>query len=364
MANLIVFIDALPFVHHELICKHITQIDNISKLTPEIGYSSNQHVALFSGKTPREIGYLTDYTLNKDALPGFSGRYIKHSNFSNYVVRKISSYITGNFSNIPLGMSDIFFNNGNYPLSSKEKLVSLNSGYEKFDVIVSDIDKDIEILDKLLAQDTMSKDVFLVLNSVDHNGHIYGVSDNRYINHLDELLPRVNEFIGKFKSFNNDDCNILLLSDHGMSDKPTKKRLVLEDEFGKQSPDKYIYFIDSSILKIWVFDSQLKKEISDYLNKMSYGRVLSVEDLDYYGIDEKFGDLIFVVHSDYYLEPQYFGFGLINKVNGMHGALPDSEYQFGIAISNRSIESSYRNLDIYNDVIIKNGFLDEEHNNI
>jgi hypothetical protein len=163
--------------------------------------------------------------------------------------------------------------------------------------------------------------------------------------------------ISNFIKEHGEDGTIVLLSDHGMSPVYNKISLSLEDEFGPQKTDRYLYFLDSLILRVWVFDGALSKEIEDFLLSRNFGHLLSTTERKYYGVTNKqFGDLIFILNEGYVFEPNYFGFGVRGVIHGMHGYLPDSEMQKGVLLSNIGASSmtsisgtntmSVRNIDV------------------
>ncbi|MGI9830093.1 alkaline phosphatase family protein [Vibrio vulnificus] len=356
MPKLIIFVDALPFELKDDFLGIFDSLNFVTKLQPELGYSSNQHMALFAGKLPKDIGYLGDYSLDRENKVFKS--ILTHNNPINYIYRKLEAKITSNNANIPLGMKDVFINNGYYPLASKDNLTKVNIKYDKYDFKLPCINKEIEFLQNLIEEsEKIEPYTFICLNSIDHIGHIKGTASKYYKRHLNKLLHKVNQLIKNFIT-KYGESDIILLSDHGMSNAPKKVSINLESQFGPQSNNTYVYFVDSSVLKVWCADSALKSKIKNYLASLEYGVCLDDEQLDHYGVDSNIADLVFVVKSNFFIEPQYFGFGLKSKVMGMHGALPTCSDQFGILLSNFNTGScTLRNSKVFTEVLEKREFV-------
>lgn len=315
--KLLIFIDALPYEHKHLFHKYIDKWNlELSLLKPSYGFSSNQHNLLLRGLSPDEANFFTDYTIigkNKFSY------YLKHTNWFTYIFRKIQSRLGVNRANIPLGMGHMFKQVGIYPLSSKNKLDSLTKDFHHWDFYA-----DLDASEKLKSL-TISRNTFLVFNHIDHLGHYIGVDSKKYKISVEILFDKIHKYLEK----NNVD--LLIFSDHGMSCKPKKVKLILEQTFGKQSNSGYKYFIDSTTLKIWVKDNILKTKIMCYLNDRVEGSILDEKERKAHGLtNNNFGDIIFVLGNDYYFEPQYFGFGIKSKTLGMHGNSPHDRDQWGI----------------------------------
>lgn len=315
--KLLVFIDALPYEQRYMYEKYICNWNlKLSSLIPSYGFSSNQHNLLLRGLSPDSADFFTDYSLIRSNKFSY---YLNHTNMITYIIRKFQSRLGLNKANIPLGMGHMFKQTGIYPLSSKIKLDSLTDVFHEWDFYADE-----EAFSKLKSC-KISRNTFLVFNHIDHLGHYKGVDSNEYRSSVKILFDEIDKYLCE----NN--VELLIFSDHGMSCKPKKVKLVLEDIFGKQSNGGYKYFIDSTTLKIWVNDNKLKVKIMKYLDERIEGSVLDEKERKAHGLTKKdFGDIIFVLGNDYYFEPQYFGFGIKSKTLGMHGNLPHEKGQWGI----------------------------------
>ena len=89
---------------------------------------------------------------------------------------------------------------------------------------------------------------------------------------------------------------MIVLSDHGMVDVTTGYYLQIEDMLVPSRKDTYTYFLDSTLMRIWVHDSSLYEPIRDYLDHLNVGTVLDRQDRSQYGIKSRaFGDFVFVL---------------------------------------------------------------------
>lgn len=345
MKKIIIFIDALPY---EYACNSSSIQDLLSdfsspiRLIPELGYSSNQHMALFCGQLPKDSGYLGDYSLNKKNLGKAIKQRMTHNSMVNYFLKRVSSIFSGRMNNIPIGLGSLFINDGIYPLKDASSLIGADRRYQRYQF--HEI-KDLLDFDSFDANVDYSKDQFCVINQIDHAGHIYGTEDKRYDNEVEHAISFLSKFFSKLDS----DSSIVILSDHGMSNCPEKTKLDLEGSLGRQAANKYIYFVDSSVCKLWYFDEGIKTKARKYFDSLSTGRLISEKEKEYWGISSEICDDVFVLNSNFYFEPQYFGFGLYSKTYGMHGSLPECKDQHGILISNeKSNIPTIRNKDVYN----------------
>lgn len=351
--KIIIFIDALSYeytVRKGLAYKLSSELSSTIRLIPELGYSSNQHMALFAGQLPKDSGYLGDYSLVKKLTKKPFKQKLTHNSFLNFFIKRFTSIFSGKIDNIPIGLGHLFINDGVYPLKDFNSLVQTDHRYKRYQF--HDI-QDFEWHEKFIKSIDPDKDQFIVINQIDHAGHVYGTEDTRY----EKLVYEMTSFLSKFLERFGKNSSVVILSDHGMSNKPIKTKLQLESIAGKQSQDSYIYFVDSSVCKVWYFDNDIKIKIRKYFNSHKRGLLLTEQDKDYWGVDGSICDDVFVLDSKYYFEPQYFGFGIKSKTLGMHGSLPNNEDQHGVLLSNINIpNSSMRNKDVFT-WFIENNFL-------
>jgi hypothetical protein len=320
MKKILIFIDGLPFYHHE-ICNSILH-GKTRKLKTGLGFSSNQHCLLLGGLNPDQVGFFTDWTLKQnDKNVGF---YINHNNLIGYGLNKIAGKIIGYTHSIPIGLHNYFYQKNIYPLKSKKSLVNFNPIFKEFDFF---IDNEVESI--LRNKTLLHERTIFVINKVDSNGHYIGPKNPYYLEYLKNLLKDLKVVIEKNKA------TYLLFSDHGMSNNPKPFNINMEKLFGKQGKSSYFYFIDSTSIKLWTSKEQLKNKIKNYFESIPEGVLLSEKNRIEYGVQSKnFGDLIFILKNDWYFKNTYFGRGWKSQTFGMHGNWPEHDEQNAIIIDN------------------------------
>ena len=310
----------------------------VAPLIPGLGFSSNQHCYLLGGKSPDDADFFTDWTLDYTALT--VSNYLAHKNVLGYLLNKILGKLKGYTHAIPLGLHRVFKNKNIYPLKSIESLVAFNPDFDGWKMYVDD--KAMEFLDEKRSNDKS----FLVINSIDGKGHYSGTQSEDYLQHMTTVVEKM-KYLAKAK-----DLDLLIFSDHGMSISPEPYNLYLEDYFGRQGPQSYFYFVDSTTLKAWVSCPKIKDRMVEFLNSTGRGVVLSEDDRERYGVKNlDFGDIIFVLFNEYYFLNQYFGRGWKSVTRGMHGNWPEHEEQHGIyALKGEKIKKCDTS-DFYADVL-------------
>lgn len=338
--KLIIFIDALPYEYNEHFNKYISDWGlKLRKLRPGYGFSSNQHNLLLRGLNPDKVGFFTDYKIIKDQKFKF---YLRHDSWLNYIIRKIQSKLGFEYANIPIGLGDKFKNNSVYPLKSKQYLDSLTKIFDKWEF---EADQSAHLF---LETNILNRNTILVFNEIDHLGHYAGVNSHDYKFAVKQLFKKIDGFIKTNK------CEVILFSDHGMSLKPSKVKLILENHFGRQSLLTYNYFIDSTTLRVWTYSKDKYNQIIKFLEKKKIGKLIDAKTKKKYGISNaEYGDIIFVLHEQYFFEPQYFGFGLKSKTLGMHGNIPTDKWQCGVWAGSSKLPNCNDSLLFYSDVLLK-----------
>ena len=122
---------------------------------------------------------------------------------------------------------------------------------------------------------------------------------------------------------------------------PYKKSIPLIEKIAKELQIKkgrdYIYFIDSTLFRIWVFNEDLKKKFFQELLVVKQlkekGVFINQEVAEKYNIpfpDRRYGDIAWWANSGILLFPDFFH---INKpYKGMHGYIPKTLDTSGMCI--------------------------------
>jgi len=340
--NLIIFIDSLPFFVLEKNKNFfINSLSYKSKTTPGIGFSVNLYSEIFCGLQPDEVGFFNEWTLDEKITSKSNKLFFKMVDYFNYILlfsvvshKAYSKIFKKEIANIPFCYTELFKKN-TYDVFSYTNSHSFLSQHNFCNIVSSDYNegvgnRDIIAYKKAKNEIKNKKNLFISFVDLDNIAHIYGLNSNQYINHLNNLDSWYQSLIEEFKSINKNKCNIFIISDHGMAKVSRGVKLNLEKYFGEIGHERYIYFIDSVFLRVWIKDSRLKSEISEYLTKLGIGVILDENYRKKYHITNKtFGDLIFQLNEGINFCPNYHGWRL---PKAMHGYAPELESQKGVFI--------------------------------
>ena len=106
--------------------------------------------------------------------------------------------------------------------------------------------------------------------------------------------------------------------------------LDIERRVAPTSEKTYVYFSDANLLRVWVFNSQLRISIRMYLETLKCGQLVTDKERQTYGLTSpRFGDLIFVLDEGLAFEPSTFAH---HKPAGMHGYHPLAPGQQAICV--------------------------------
>jgi predicted AlkP superfamily pyrophosphatase or phosphodiesterase len=361
MANktLILWIDACryDYIRQMPFLSSLAQKGNFSYLKPVFGYNSIL-ASFMTGLYPVSHGQFTAYCLDDTKpkvgqdrilkfLPDFIASY--YFNLRRYLQRNdfFVPYVPYKYSKNFNIAQDKFYHHPNLYLT-KTLLDILDDNKLKFifynwpfiyknkgstELIPSFRNKDVCRV-KYFCKSINKKDFdvyFLHLWDLDKYGHQLGPDFHQMAGKLKEEDKLIKEVL---KNFSWEKDNIIIWSDHGML--PLVRSIDIMSRLPISS--QYSFFIDSTMVRFWFNDSQIKNQVLDILNKFSsYGHLLSEEEKDSFKInfsDTKFGEEIFLVNPGVLILPNFFQ---QNLIKGMHGYNLSDKNEWGIYISNCSI---------------------------
>lgn len=338
-----IFVDALPYT--EIYSEYSEWFDNmqVSKLLPNIAYSSSLHWQLYCNKYPDERGVLVDWVRKPEKRK--SVRVIStllspldYCGDLGALSRKLLDrfvYRKNVFANIPYKFRKDFSEEGKYlfwdketygkePIFSGYTVVSQDEGHISFNETITRLDNAIAKGDK---------NIFAVFGFADSIGHKCRRGEI-YSKRLKPCMDKLKASIEMYKEKHLDE-EILIVSDHGMSTVETKIDLGLEKRFGKQSKKSYIAYSDTAVMCIWTEDKRLKSDIGEYLKMRTEGHLLDGEERERFGAtDKKFGDIIYILREGNVFEENWFGKSMRKPSPdgaGMHGFWPEWEARDQIA---------------------------------
>lgn len=338
---LILFIDSLP-------ADRLPEMERLSSwdawpVTPGFGYSINLHPELFAGLTPDEVGFFCEWTYDPVDAPGRSLRPVLpllsavcRPYFLNRGLQTIitSRQYPDKRINIPLrhidkfAARDVGITSDRFPAPT---LFTRHSGL----TVLSKAGRPKGRRDHALFEDAKQmidagqRQLFVPFPDLDGIGHTRGLDAPPYGTHLRRLDTWVDTLARRFLGC-YPDGDVFVVSDHGMATIERGVRFDIEVELGSASEDRYLYFTDSTLLRVWVFQPALLDAIRDYLYDLGCGRTVSLEERERYGLTTPaFGDVMYVLDEGLAFEPSYFARHIPKAMHGYH---PDSVSQTALLL--------------------------------
>jgi predicted AlkP superfamily pyrophosphatase or phosphodiesterase len=180
--------------------------------------------------------------------------------------------------------------------------------------------------------------VFLSLVDLDGVAHKYGTSSEQYLKYIDFLDSKISELVELYMEINQGYGEVIILSDHGMADVKEGFTLRLEKDIGPAGLETYLYFVDSTMMRIWILQDGLSERIESYLKNLIVGQIITKEERAKYGLRLKdAGDYFYILNEGYVFAPS---FQRHRMDKAMHGYHPRLQSQHGIFLSNEKIDYS------------------------
>jgi hypothetical protein len=335
--TLIVFIDSLPFYYvHRM--AFLCSAKTLCELTPGFGYSINLLPELFSGLRPDEVGFFSEWSyapLTSEfarlawLLPLLEKLCV--TPFAERVIRRLLRKTIGPTFRIPLRHLDRFARVGIDVYSADFPYPTIFTHTANLLLVLPyegiprqrDETGYLEVRERIRTHNK----IFLALPDLDSYGHTCGVGTPEYdqkVQQLDRWLRELCEiFLKRYP-----DGRVTVVSDHGMANVECGYCLPIEDRIGPSRKDSYTFFLDSTLLRVWADDASLRESIHDYLENLSEGILLDLDERAQYGIkSQAFGDFIFVLNEGIVFQPS----SLSNSMpKAMHGYHPELASQKGV----------------------------------
>lgn len=327
---LIIFIDSFPYAWLDKLglkfkfqCRY--------SLTAGIGYSINIHSEIFAGLTADEVGFFNTWKFDPQNSPFRIPKSLRtlleglgYNRSLNWLFRGAIKFIYKYDSlNIPYRFIDMFAPCGQTIYSNVFPAPKLLPNGTKGQDIISGKDEDRYLLAKtnILKVGRLS----LFLEELDGIAHRHGLMSIEYKNYIIRLSGWIDDLCDKFRS-NYPDGDIIILSDHGMSEVKNAIRFDPEKEFSTIGAHKFIYFVDTTMLRIWYIDPLIKTAAESLLNTKDYGRLLTEKDRADFGIsNKKWADSIFLLNEGYVFDPSFLEKGHALAMHGYHPQLPSQK---------------------------------------
>ncbi len=358
--NLLVFIDAFPnrFLNE---APFLSSFNHQAKVLPGLGYSVNIKSEIFGGYTPDQVGFFNLWSYNRNSP------YEKHHGWLRLLAplswhpildrlshRVFSKLIRQDLFNIPYPYLHYFSHHGTNPYEDgyeKDTLFTLAPSVHKITYSQAPRSvkkKDSWALDRaseFIQRDETDGLLFIALADLDHITHQHGFGGSEQQRKIKELDGELKAFTDCFLS-HHPHANVLIFSDHGMANITRRVDLEMEKRLGRVSRDTYVYFTDSTLLRVWCFTDEIRQKAREMLENTDFGTLLSEDQRREFGVvNPAFGDLIFVFDEGCTPCPSFAG-GLRTKA--LHGYLPDNENQHGVLLSTVPLDkTTYRTIELF-----------------
>jgi len=346
--TLIIFIDSLPYFCTDRM-KFLSRFkSSIRKVVPGFGYSINVKAEIFGGLMPDDIGYLNEWTYQPDShlrkYPPWLQTLapLQHFYYLDRIAHKVFSMLYGqNILNIPFEYLSFFTKTGTEPYRDEFSLPTIFSKMSNLKKICYYHYRYGPKRDSQIFYNTMKalsegiyNNIFVAFGDLDGVAHLYGVGSGEYSKKIEELDSCICRIYKEFTR-NNPNGTFFVISDHGMADVTGPVHINMERQFGAANKTSYLYFVDSTMLRVWTFCERKKVEIEEFLNALDFGIVLDEKKrLDYAISSKEFGDIIFLLNEGIVFNPGFMGHRMPKS---MHGYWPELESQKGILFTNKCL---------------------------
>lgn len=166
---------------------------------------------------------------------------------------------------------------------------------------------------------------FAHFTDIDPISHEHGTKSKEtkeVVKIMDETVEKISETGRK----------MLIWSDHGMVD--VKNHIDGMEYLGQSGLTEgrdYVYFIDSTMLRVWTKSPTVKKRLISSLKNSKHGHILSASEVKNYKMPDGYGDIIWLANPGTLLLPNFFQGNHLMKA--AHGYNPKIKAQKGIYIA-------------------------------
>lgn len=363
---LVVFIDSFPYDYLDH-APFLSSLAQRIRLIPGFGYSSTNQVELLSGLTPDDLGYYGEWTYDPDNSPFRRWRLplrmaspVRHIYYLDRAAHRVLGKVTKlAVKNVPFSQIGYFSHpyisvfDKRFPRDSLLKLPNVKGAfsYNYGSLPWPEIDRAVyKRAKELIAELHEGQHLVVSMTKLDMIGHLFGPDSPQYrekIAELDCWLADLYEsLLARFPS-----GILAVMSDHGMANVSRGVTPNIEKVFGSPRPDKYFYYLDGTLLRVWTAKKSLAGEIGDFLQELKIGSVATPSERASFGLtSSSFGDVIFMIDEPLMFVPCFWG-GRISR--GMHGYHPANPSQHGIFLMSSVGDNitddrrTLRNVDVY-----------------
>ncbi|MCB0217777.1 MAG: alkaline phosphatase family protein [Caldilineae bacterium] len=330
--TLILFVDALPF-------DDLGQLPGLNgwawkaRLRPGFGYSINLHPELFCGLDPDRVGFFGEWALDRTGAPGRRYRavlplldrlcrpYLLNRGLQHLLTKRYRpDRIMPNLPLRWLGEFSIHGEKVEDPRFDRPSIFSRHPGLQRVSTAgLSKGARDARVVERAAAAIAAgAEQLYVPLIDLDGIGHAHRRSSEAWQAHLARLDAWIAVLSEGFLA-RQPEGQVFVLSDHGMADVTGSVELRIEQDIAKAGPGRFLYFSDSTLLRIWVFDPDLGEAIAAYLDDSPVATPIMQPEREAYGIaNPAFGDFIAVLDEGLCFKPSTFARNIPAAMHGYH----------------------------------------------
>lgn len=344
MNGLVIFVDSLRFdapMSAGLERSGLTRL----RYVPPLGYSANILPLLYRGKTPDELGFYNEYGVGARDRAGVLAIFdpyvetIGRIPILRKVIYRTLRTAGVDAANIPMRLLPYFSQHSSSTYATGLEHPSLFEAADFRLVLANQVRRSPPERDRIALEEAVRaierhSCVYLSLNDLDSVSHEWGLESPEYARHEQLLGEGVGELIARFRQLRGEDAPVVVLSDHGMATVSATVNLQVEERLGRPGRDRYLYFLDSTLLRVWCYDPALRPEVERMLAESAgLGRRVTDEERQCWGIaSPASGDYLFVLDEGLIFEPNFIGRGVPKAMHGYH---PDYASQHAVFLTNR-----------------------------
>jgi hypothetical protein len=330
---IIILIDGMPYNYvNEDKAPFLNSIKR-KGFKPGPGYSLNIYNELLAGKNPDDVGFFNIWKLKENhglipKLRSYAGSLLDLL-ITNFYLSRVMHYalfkfkiLGADYSNIPFRLipfvdkipAKTVFEVDYETILTKYDFKVLNASKVNAKAGARD-----ETLIGELKESVGKGNVFVLMADLDALAHKAGMS-TEFDSHLLKCDKWVESVAAQCEMVGE---SLVILSDHGM--KKVKESdsfsVNVEKACGRASSSSYLYFLDATMIRFWIYDESFRVKIESYMNSLEEVFEINKSRRSQLGITKKdFGDLIYFTKEGKYIHPCFLG---SSHPLALHGYDPD-----------------------------------------
>ncbi|HUE95903.1 MAG TPA: alkaline phosphatase family protein [Longimicrobiaceae bacterium] len=342
MADLIIFVDSLRYdspLAERLVGTGLVR----RRYIPPLGYSANILPLLYRGCTPDELGFYNEYGVSDHDRHLWTRRLDGAVRALSRVpvLRKVAyrgfGFVGIDAANIPPRLLPYFAKHSTSAYALGEENASVFDRHSVAVLLGSRMRaapprRDVVALRRAEAAVDTNHRLYVSLSDLDSVSHEWGLESSEYERHEDLLYEGIQRLVTRFRSRHGEGGAVVIHSDHGMAPVERTIDLDLEARLGPAGRATYLYFLDSTMLRVWFHEPALESELRVLLGELGdAGTFVTDAERRQWGLSSRrSGDLIYVLREGLIFEPNFIGRGVPAAMHGYH---PRHESQHAVLLT-------------------------------